>query len=157
MLKAQRAVASYVVSGIGFLGAGAIPRHGTSVRGMTTAATLWGVAGAGIAVGAGLAGLAILTVLLILFTLGALQRLEARLRYREETRGLVIRVLDEGQPGCCVSCSSPMTRSRRSAGACHGLDAWPPLWIARIEYHDRLAALGTPWGDRLAASGVRTP
>jgi len=70
MLKAQRAVASYVVSGIGFLGAGAIPRHGTSVRGMTTAATLWGVAGAGIAVGAGLAGLAILIVLLILFTLG---------------------------------------------------------------------------------------
>lgn len=43
------------------------------------------------------------------------------------------------------------------AGACHGLDAWPPSWIARIEYHDRLAALGTPWDDRLAASGVRTP
>lgn len=68
------AVASYVVSGIGFLGAGAILRHGTSVRGMTTAASLWGVAGVGIAVGAGLGGLAILTVLLILFTLVPLQR-----------------------------------------------------------------------------------
>jgi len=91
------AAASYVVSGIGFLGAGAILRHGTSVRGMTTSATLWGVTDVVIAVGAGLAGLAILTVILVLFTLGPLQRLEARLRYREETRDLVIRVRDEGQ------------------------------------------------------------
>ncbi len=66
------AVASYVVSGIGFLGAGAILRAGTSVRGLTTAATLWDVAGVGIAVGAGLAGLATLTVVLVLFTLGPL-------------------------------------------------------------------------------------
>jgi len=93
------AVASYVVSGIGFLGAGAILRSGTSVRGLTTAATLWGVAGVGIAVGAGLAGLATLTVALVLFTLGPLQRLEARLRYREEARDLVIRVRDEAHVG----------------------------------------------------------
>lgn len=66
------AVASYVVSGIGFLGAGAILRAGTSVRGLTTAATLWDVAGVGIAVGAGLAGLATLNVVLVLFTLGPL-------------------------------------------------------------------------------------
>lgn len=62
-------IASYVVSGIGFLGAGAILRHGTTVRGITTAATLWGVAGIGIAVGAGLGRLAAVTVLLVLFTL----------------------------------------------------------------------------------------
>jgi len=42
-------VASYVVSGIGFLGAGAILRHGTTVRGLTTAASIWGSAGIGIA------------------------------------------------------------------------------------------------------------
>lgn len=93
------AVASYVVSGIGFLGAGAILRHGTTVRGMTTAATLWSVAGVGIAVGAGLGGLATLTVLLILFTLEPLQRLEARLRYRDEARDLVIRLRGEGDVG----------------------------------------------------------
>lgn len=92
-------VASYVVSGIGFLGAGAILCAGTSVRGLTTAATLWGVAGIGIAVGAGLAGLATVTVLLVLFTLGPLQRLEARLRYREEARDLLIRVRDASHVG----------------------------------------------------------
>ncbi|MFQ3648550.1 MAG: MgtC/SapB family protein, partial [Anaerolinea sp.] len=47
-------VASYVVSGIGFLGAGAILRHGTTVRGLTTAASIWGSAGIGIATGVGL-------------------------------------------------------------------------------------------------------
>ena len=49
-------IASYVVSGIGFLGAGAILRHGTTVRRLTTAATLWGAASIGIARGAGLGG-----------------------------------------------------------------------------------------------------
>ena len=46
-------VASYVVSGIGFLGAGAIIRHGINVRGLTTAASLWVVAAIGVAVGVG--------------------------------------------------------------------------------------------------------
>ncbi len=72
-------VASYVVSGIGFLGAGAILRHGSTVRGLTTAASIWGVAGIGIAVGVGMAGLATATTLLILFTLVVLERVEARL------------------------------------------------------------------------------
>lgn len=90
-------VASYVVSGIGFLGAGAILRHGTTVRGMTTAASLWGVAGVGIAVGAGVAGLATVTVLLTLFTLRPLKSWEARLRYGENARELLISVSDDSQ------------------------------------------------------------
>jgi putative Mg2+ transporter-C (MgtC) family protein len=90
-------LAAYVVSGIGFLGAGAILRHGTTVRGMTTAASLWSAAGIGIAVGVGLAGLAMVTVLLILFTLVPLQRWEARLREQEETRDLVISLRDDSQ------------------------------------------------------------
>jgi putative Mg2+ transporter-C (MgtC) family protein len=70
-------VASYVVSGIGFLGAGAIIRHGINVRGLTTAASLWVVAAIGIAVGVGMYGLAIgITVLVIvaLWPLGAVKR-----------------------------------------------------------------------------------
>jgi putative Mg2+ transporter-C (MgtC) family protein len=47
-------VAAQVVSGIGFLGAGAIAFQGASVRGMTTAATIWGTAAIGVASGAGL-------------------------------------------------------------------------------------------------------
>jgi len=47
-------IAAQVVSGIGFLGAGAIIRLGNSVRGLTTAASLWFVAAVGLAVGAGM-------------------------------------------------------------------------------------------------------
>lgn len=46
-------IAAQVVSGIGFLGAGAILRFGMSVKGLTTAACLWAAAGIGLAVGMG--------------------------------------------------------------------------------------------------------
>lgn len=46
-------LAAQVVSGIGFLGAGAILRYGTSIKGLTTAATLWTLAMVGMVVGAG--------------------------------------------------------------------------------------------------------
>ncbi|MCS6908039.1 MAG: MgtC/SapB family protein [Anaerolineales bacterium] len=88
-------VASYVVSGVGFLGAGAILRHGTTVRGLTTASSLWGSAGLGIAVGAGMGWLAIATTLLILFTLIVLERLEARLGRGETAKDLQIHLRDD--------------------------------------------------------------
>ena len=47
-------IASYVVAGIGFLGGGAIARVGLSVKGLTTAASLWMVTAIGLAAGAGL-------------------------------------------------------------------------------------------------------
>ena len=64
-------IAAQVITGIGFLGAGVILRRGVTVRGLTTAATVWLVAGVGIAVGAGFhyAVLAVLTTLLTLLTL----------------------------------------------------------------------------------------
>src|SRR5262245_51087248 len=46
-------IAAQVVTGIGFLGGGAILRHGRAVQGMTTAATIWVNAAIGMAVGAG--------------------------------------------------------------------------------------------------------
>jgi putative Mg2+ transporter-C (MgtC) family protein len=46
-------VASQVAAGVGFIGAGAILRHGLSVRGITTAATVWLAAAIGVAAGAG--------------------------------------------------------------------------------------------------------
>jgi putative Mg2+ transporter-C (MgtC) family protein len=49
-------VISYVVSGIGFLGAGVIMKEGTQVRGLNTAATLWSTAAVGAFAGAGLLG-----------------------------------------------------------------------------------------------------
>lgn len=54
-------LAAQVVSGIGFLGAGAIMKEGLTVTGLTTAACLWVVAGVGLAVGGGFYSGALLT------------------------------------------------------------------------------------------------
>jgi putative Mg2+ transporter-C (MgtC) family protein len=64
-------LAAQVVSGIGFLGAGAILRYGTSVKGLTTATSLWTIAIVGLAVGAGhyFAGIATTAMLLIILVL----------------------------------------------------------------------------------------
>ena len=62
-------LAAQVVTGIGFLGAGAILRSGHSVHGLTTAATIWVNAAIGMAVGAGAAGVAIATTAVTLVVL----------------------------------------------------------------------------------------
>jgi len=69
-------IAAQVVSGIGFLGAGTIIRFKASVRGLTTAASLWTVAGLGLAVGAGLFIPATATTLIVLAALFFLNRVE---------------------------------------------------------------------------------
>jgi putative Mg2+ transporter-C (MgtC) family protein len=65
-------IAAQIVSGIGFLGAGAIIKYGTSVRGLTTAASLWATAAVGMAAGAGALLVALVTTGLIVFSLGPL-------------------------------------------------------------------------------------
>jgi len=69
-------IAAGVVTGIGFLGAGTILRFRASVRGLTTAASLWTVAGIGLAMGVGFYPAAYLTTILALITLVLLSRLE---------------------------------------------------------------------------------
>jgi len=71
-------VAAQVVSGIGFLGAGSIILRNEVVKGLTTAASLWAVAGVGLATGAGLYTAAIATTVIILAILVALKPLERR-------------------------------------------------------------------------------
>lgn len=87
--------ASYVISGIGFLGAGAILRHGTTVTGMTTAASIWCAAGLGVAVGVGMGVLAAVATLLILFTLITLQRLEEAYQARGATNSFDVHLLND--------------------------------------------------------------
>ncbi|AFG36794.1 MgtC/SapB family protein [Spirochaeta africana] len=69
-------IAAQVISGIGFIGGGAILRLRGSVKGITTAASLWVAAGLGLTVGAGMYATAVLATALIIFTLGVLTRLE---------------------------------------------------------------------------------
>jgi len=62
-------VAAGVVTGIGFLGAGAIMHRGRSVEGLTTAASMWAVAAIGLAVGAGMYLLALVTAIIVFVVL----------------------------------------------------------------------------------------
>jgi putative Mg2+ transporter-C (MgtC) family protein len=71
-------IAAQIVTGIGFLGAGAIIRQGLSVRGLTTAATLWVVAAIGLASGAGYYSVAVIGTAIVLFSLYPLRVLAYR-------------------------------------------------------------------------------
>ena len=62
-------VAAQVITGIGFIGGGTVLRHGVTVSGLTTAATLWVVASIGMACGCGQLGAAIITTLLAIAVL----------------------------------------------------------------------------------------
>jgi len=73
-------MAAQVVSGIGFLGAGTILRFRASVLGLTTAASLWAVAGIGLAVGAGFFSAALYSALIVLTALYGFSRLERAMR-----------------------------------------------------------------------------
>ncbi len=69
-------IAAQVVSGIGFLGAGAILKFGLNVRGLTTAASIWAMAVLGLAVGAGMFSISLIGLLVVLFALTILEVFE---------------------------------------------------------------------------------
>jgi putative Mg2+ transporter-C (MgtC) family protein len=62
-------VVAYVVTGVGFLGAGTILKNGATVRGLTTAASLWVVAAIGVTVGAGMYVLGLIATGIVLLSL----------------------------------------------------------------------------------------
>jgi putative Mg2+ transporter-C (MgtC) family protein len=72
-------LAAQVISGIGFLGAGAILRYGASIRGLTTATSLWTLAIVGLAVGAGEYMIGAVTTLFLLIILSLLDLAEKHL------------------------------------------------------------------------------
>ena len=72
-------IAAGVVTGVGFLGAGTIIRFGASIRGLTTAASLWAIAGIGLAVGSGFYWAAAITSAIILTCLYLLTKVEAKM------------------------------------------------------------------------------
>lgn len=74
-------IGASVVSGIGFLGAGTIIKEGASVKGLTTAASLWAVACIGLAVGSGFYVGSIAGTLIILLTLTLFVRVERKISF----------------------------------------------------------------------------
>lgn len=93
-------IAAQVVTGIGFLGAGAIIRQGLSVRGLTTAASLWLVAAIGMAAGAGYWEGALIATFGALITLGPLRVVSFRIlsRFRPGIDRLLVEIPAGGSP-----------------------------------------------------------
>lgn len=90
-------IAAQVVSGIGFLGAGAILARGEIVKGLTTAASIWTVAAVGLAVGGGLYLAASTSTVIILIILAGIKPLEEAYRSRNQSCQLKVEVeVDNG-------------------------------------------------------------
>jgi putative Mg2+ transporter-C (MgtC) family protein len=100
-------VAAQIVAGVGFLGAGAILRHGATVRGLTTAASLWAVAAIGMASGLGRYDLAVATTVVVIVSLYLLrfiehmlirprahERMKVEIRFRERGFGPLTSLID---------------------------------------------------------------
>ena len=97
-------LAAQVVSGIGFLGAGTIMKEGLTIKGLTTAASLWVVAGVGIAVGAGYYIPAVATTVMSVMALTYLPRFERLYGCGPSQVAMVVRSVDKpgqiGRIGC---------------------------------------------------------
>jgi putative Mg2+ transporter-C (MgtC) family protein len=97
-------IAAQIVTGIGFLGAGAIIRQGFSVRGLTTAATLWVVAAVGLAAGAGYYSAAVITTAVVLIALYPLRIMAYQIlrRVRPEDGTLLVELPAGHPPGVVI-------------------------------------------------------
>src|SRR5690554_3428112 len=82
-------LAAQVVSGIGFLGAGTILRTGNTIKGLTTAASLWVCAGIGLAIGSGYYVGGLTTAAIVLFSLKGLSGIEKKF-FKKKDKILVV-------------------------------------------------------------------
>jgi putative Mg2+ transporter-C (MgtC) family protein len=93
-------IAAQIVSGIGFLGAGAILKQGVNISGLTTAASLWAVGAVGMAAGAGAWWIGLAASVIMLIALWPLNILARKLRRSDE---LVIRLRSDALSGVGVA------------------------------------------------------
>lgn len=90
-------IVAQIVSGVGFLGAGAIFRNGSTVRGLTTASSIWITASIGIMAGLGMLWLSLYVTVLTWFVLFILKNAEVRRRLRN------ISGVQAGEPSLSLS------------------------------------------------------
>lgn len=91
-------VVAYVVTGVGFLGAGAILKNGGGIRGLTTAASLWVVAAIGVVVGAGEYALGIFATVVVLVSLWPVRQVAKYLGLRGRRSKRLVVILDPACP-----------------------------------------------------------
>jgi putative Mg2+ transporter-C (MgtC) family protein len=102
-------IAAQIVTGVGFLGAGAILRQGLSVRGLTTAAGLWAAAAIGMAAAAGFWVAAVATTAIVMLALAPLRVLEGHLvRFGGDLGTLEVRLTHDGTVGPVVDLLDPV-------------------------------------------------
>lgn len=92
-------IPSYVISGVGFLGAGTILISGRTIRGLTTAASIWSVAGLGLVIGIGMYKEAIFTTIIILISLVLLNKVEKIINSKQHNISFEINLAKENNPG----------------------------------------------------------
>lgn len=114
-------LAAGIITGMGFLGAGTIIRHGSAVRGLTTAASLWAMTGVGLAIALGWYFGAIAGTLAIYVTLTFLKTLEQRLGSPKRKMAFWVTMDTEARLG-------PVLRGARELG----------MWLraARVDEHE---------------------
>ena len=104
-------VAAQVVSGIGFLGAGTILHEGLTVRGLTTAASLWMVSAIGLATGAGMYFISIVATVVTMVTLITFHNWEKRFNAGRMPDRKFIRITAVNNPGLITSVTNYLTES----------------------------------------------
>ncbi|AQQ53776.1 MgtC/SapB family protein [Planococcus lenghuensis] len=103
-------IPSYVISGIGFLGAGTILVNKGAIKGLTTAASIWAAAGIGLVVGIGMFYAALLATIIALITLYVFAKLEHKyLTSRRDSRLIIIA---ENTPGILTSLNELMAERK---------------------------------------------
>jgi putative Mg2+ transporter-C (MgtC) family protein len=83
-------IAAQVVSGIGFLGAGAILKFGADIKGLTTAASIWAMAAVGMSIGAGMFRVSAVAITVILFALTVMNMFEKNIFKQRSLRRIEI-------------------------------------------------------------------
>lgn len=97
-------IPSYVISGIGFLGAGTIIVNKGSVKGLATAASIWVAAGLGLVIGIGMYYVAILATLIVIGTLFVLGKVEKKYLNTDRQRKISI-IAEDGDNTFSKICS----------------------------------------------------
>ncbi len=128
-------IAAQIVSGIGFLGAGTILREGPTIRGLTTAASLWVSAAIGMSVGIGAYAPAVYTTLIVLISLIGLRRLETR--FMPGKHVVLISVTGNDRPGLIGELGSTLGRLKVNITNIE-MNPLPETEQVRIDFHVQL-------------------
>lgn len=148
-------IAAQVVSGIGFLGAGTIMREGANIRGLTTAASLWVVAGIGLAVGSHLYIESLVATGIVVLTLKTLSEVEHRWISKGGLHTLTVHVTDSpGRLGMLATVCGRWGANIRSVSMKNG----PIPGTVEISFYIRMSGRNPDTagliGDLMGTEGV---